>query len=190
MIRKTIIVLLTVVSLPSIGLAVASFWRPLVTCTGSVTNQRNVFEVTNGWLIVWSFVPTYDERMSEADQTDYGPPFPPQPVRTSELMLPGITYVAEVAPMDGGFSYGEKDSPCRVRYGPTGNRNAIRTIFLALWLIPCSVLLAVYPTIAFVCGLMCRWRRHRKGLCVKCGYNLTGNVSGVCPECGARIQKS
>ena len=26
-----------------------------------------------------------------------------------------------------------------------------------------------------------RWAR---GLCVGCGYDLTGNVSGVCPECG------
>ena len=23
--------------------------------------------------------------------------------------------------------------------------------------------------------------------CVNCGYDLTGNVSGVCPECGKRI---
>ena len=27
-------------------------------------------------------------------------------------------------------------------------------------------------------------RRRRGGLCLMCGYNLTGNVSGVCPECG------
>jgi hypothetical protein len=27
-------------------------------------------------------------------------------------------------------------------------------------------------------------RRHRPGLCRACGYDLTGNVSGVCPECG------
>jgi hypothetical protein len=26
--------------------------------------------------------------------------------------------------------------------------------------------------------------RLRRGLCVKCGYNLVGNTSGVCPECG------
>jgi hypothetical protein len=25
------------------------------------------------------------------------------------------------------------------------------------------------------------------GHCRNCGYNLTGNVSGVCPECGERI---
>jgi predicted RNA-binding Zn-ribbon protein involved in translation (DUF1610 family) len=26
-------------------------------------------------------------------------------------------------------------------------------------------------------------------LCRKCGYNLTGNVSGICPECGAVVQR-
>ena len=30
-----------------------------------------------------------------------------------------------------------------------------------------------------------RRERDRKGLCLHCGYDLTGNVSGVCPECGA-----
>lgn len=27
-------------------------------------------------------------------------------------------------------------------------------------------------------------RRRCQGRCLKCGYNLTGNLSGVCPECG------
>lgn len=26
--------------------------------------------------------------------------------------------------------------------------------------------------------------RRKMGLCEKCGYDLTGNVSGICPECG------
>ena len=26
--------------------------------------------------------------------------------------------------------------------------------------------------------------RYRDGLCLHCGYDLAGNVSGVCPECG------
>ena len=26
--------------------------------------------------------------------------------------------------------------------------------------------------------------RREAGLCTRCGYDLTGNVSGVCPECG------
>jgi len=50
------------------------------------------------------------------------------------------------------------------------------------------VFAAAYPTIAFIRGPVRRWRRRRKGLCLKCGYNLTGNVSGVCPECGHRPQ--
>ncbi len=30
------------------------------------------------------------------------------------------------------------------------------------------------------------WRRNTDAKhCVQCGYNLTGNVSGICPECGA-----
>jgi hypothetical protein len=32
-----------------------------------------------------------------------------------------------------------------------------------------------------------RWRSCCKGCCKHCGYNLTGNVSGVCPECGQPI---
>lgn len=29
-------------------------------------------------------------------------------------------------------------------------------------------------------------RRRIEGICMTCGYDLTGNVSGTCPECGTR----
>jgi hypothetical protein len=29
--------------------------------------------------------------------------------------------------------------------------------------------------------------RRQMGLCVRCGYELTGNVSGICPECGTPV---
>lgn len=29
--------------------------------------------------------------------------------------------------------------------------------------------------------------RLRNGHCVSCGYDLTGNISGVCPECGEPV---
>ena len=32
-----------------------------------------------------------------------------------------------------------------------------------------------------------RCRRLHSGCCSRCGYNLTGNTSGVCPECGTAI---
>ena len=35
-----------------------------------------------------------------------------------------------------------------------------------------------------------RWRRASWGECQGCGYNLTGNISGRCPECGMKIVAS
>jgi hypothetical protein len=30
--------------------------------------------------------------------------------------------------------------------------------------------------------------REDRGECLQCGYDLTGNVTGVCPECGERFR--
>jgi predicted amidophosphoribosyltransferase len=32
-------------------------------------------------------------------------------------------------------------------------------------------------------------RRIPPGHCQKCGYDLTGNVSGICPECGTPVER-
>ncbi len=32
-------------------------------------------------------------------------------------------------------------------------------------------------------------RARPKGGCSKCGYSLTGNTSGVCPECGTAVER-
>jgi len=55
-------------------------------------------------------------------------------------------------------------------------------LWLPLW-IPFVAFIA-YPTVAFLRGPARRWRRRRAGRCIRCGYDLTGNESGVCPECG------
>ena len=36
-------------------------------------------------------------------------------------------------------------------------------------------------------GIITVWYWGNPDACHKCGYDLTGNTSGVCPECGARI---
>ncbi|HUO07335.1 MAG TPA: hypothetical protein VM008_03345 [Phycisphaerae bacterium] len=35
-----------------------------------------------------------------------------------------------------------------------------------------------------------RWQRAMKGLCPSCGYNLTGNTTGICSECGQIIHSA
>ena len=58
-------------------------------------------------------------------------------------------------------------------------------IRITLWHVGC--LFAFYPTIVFIRGPLRRWRRRKKGLCLSCGYDLTGNESSVCPECGVKV---
>ena len=61
---------------------------------------------------------------------------------------------------------------------PDGSLRTQTTIILPLWLL---LLVIGLPT----CLLW--WRNRRRfphGHCRNCGYDLTGNVSGRCPECG------
>ena len=58
-------------------------------------------------------------------------------------------------------------------------------LYLYLWM-P-FVVFSIYPVITFMRGPLRRHRRRRKGLCGACGYDLTGNVTGVCSECGQSI---
>lgn len=42
-----------------------------------------------------------------------------------------------------------------------------------------------------VANLIASWRRRRRrrhGLCATCRYDLIGNKSGICPECGTKIE--
>jgi len=59
-------------------------------------------------------------------------------------------------------------------------RQAIRfTAFLPLWI----------PLVVCIAATIVVFRRTRMTptSCGGCGYDLTGNVSGVCPECGERV---
>lgn len=50
-----------------------------------------------------------------------------------------------------------------------------------------------FPFTLLFCATGLLWylgrRRHLSGHCQKCGYDLTGNVSGRCPECGTAVGK-
>jgi hypothetical protein len=55
---------------------------------------------------------------------------------------------------------------------------------VSLWFL---LLLSMLLPLAIFRGPYRRYRRLMSGHCQKCGYNLTGNTSGICPECGERI---
>ncbi len=63
-----------------------------------------------------------------------------------------------------------------------------RTTAVAFPLSLSTIALALFGTIPFAFGPAKRWRRKRNGWCVDCGYNLSGNRSGRCPECGMQIR--
>lgn len=85
-------------------------------------------------------------------------------------------------------------------------RRIITTLALWIFFAGCTILAVRalpdvnrenLPVALFLEGLLAYWlvmreevhRRQRrvKGLCDGCGYDLSGNVSGVCPECGRWI---
>ena len=59
---------------------------------------------------------------------------------------------------------------------------AVRSVELPHWL-PVAVF-GLAPALS----ILRRLSRRPPGHC-RCGYDLTGNISGVCPECGARIPR-
>ena len=67
---------------------------------------------------------------------------------------------------------------------PAGQASFSAHLALPFWFL--FALLSPYPAFAFVRWLR-RYRRGKRGRCLECGYSLTGNVSGICPECGSAV---
>ncbi len=68
---------------------------------------------------------------------------------------------------------------------PTQTRMQLQSLRMPAWL-P-ALVLVVYPAAAIGLRVYRRHTQKWKPCCRRCGYNLTGNVSGVCPECGKAI---
>jgi hypothetical protein len=111
-----------------------------------------------------------------------GGSYQPSPVSRS---VPSFSFVG----IEFDHSYWVQDLSCFSLAGPPPVRSKL---FSAIWElrippIPLMFLFLAYPVLAYVRGPLRRWRRKKKGQCLKCGYNLTGNVTGVCSECGMKI---
>jgi hypothetical protein len=60
-----------------------------------------------------------------------------------------------------------------------------RPVFFMPYFVP-AIALGLLPG-CWLAKRMLRPKGSDGAHCLSCGYNLTGNVSGVCPECGAQI---
>ena len=95
----------------------------------------------------------------------------PHDQRTTNLMELG--FFTEASWADLGNVRLDTDTTLRIRYLKVTDEK--RRMLMAL------------DCFAFVRGPLRRWRRRRKDSCVRCGYDLQGNESGVCPECGTEV---
>ena len=105
---------------------------------------------------------------------------------------PGLAFWTCQAPNISSFDW---TNPMSLMFTSPRSRagRTIRRVALAIPLWPVMVIFAAYPVIAFIRGPVHRRfsRRYRRehGLCIECRYDLTHNVSGVCPECGTEIER-
>jgi len=170
MIRKVIIVLLTLGAVGTAGLGIFTFFDPIlwtaprgvgrraygvVVCRGEVALHYWRFEARpiskNRWIAIDPFA-AYHNEVSSA--TAY----------SAVWNNPPLDYKMAVNARGGGGALITTD------------------VWFLVWL-P-AIAFAIYPVLAFIRGPLQRWQRRRTGRCVNCGYDLTGNISGVCPECG------
>jgi hypothetical protein len=96
-------------------------------------------------------------------------------------------YISPAWLMKIGFGYARvvyRSTPLPATY-PPGTSDDFSLVWFPAWF-----MCAVFATPA-AWWLTRRWPWGREDFsrCPSCGYNLTGNVSGVCPECGTPISK-
>ena len=157
MIRKTVIVILVVLNLATVGLWVASNSRSLSWNREFDTERSLTVSFDSGQASI--FVTTYTLA-------------PPKP----------NWFLGEIAPrvvLGVGSGFGMySHNYTRIGFVNSG-------VLFPLWSV--LLLFLLYPAFACIRGPLRRHRHRKQGLCLNCGYNLTGNVTGRCPECGKEI---
>ena len=72
--------------------------------------------------------------------------------------------------------------PCVVPFISIYGRSWVLSNLLAIVLVGYAMVGAFMGAV-----IRMRGRKPKPGHCQQCGYNLTGNESGTCPECGERV---
>jgi hypothetical protein len=90
-------------------------------------------------------------------------------------------YIAPLCEFQSLKSEWKRDRCDHFRWG-CGRRDyeGVWWTIVPLWIPLCVAL-------ASTSWLWLRKRHHKEGCCRNCGYDLTGNLSGRCPECGTLV---
>ena len=179
MIRKAVIVVLTLVAAANVGLWFGSYRWPTgyhFDCPVEFPERPPGFKGGYAWS--WQLHPgrvrfSYDLHNIPTPLVGVGAKWEVDGLGFS------VSYVSRVVTTTTSGFPNYIRSPL-----PTSEHHGARSLSLTIPLWMPLLLFAACPTIAFIRGPVRRWRRRKRGECVACGYNLTGNVSGVCPECG------
>jgi hypothetical protein len=102
------------------------------------------------------------------------PPTPADELTVSMRVLninPGDTWIDS---QHVGFAY--------LHWRGRGSQNSMSTAVVPFWSL--TLLPALLPIMWAATHRQCVSRQSCAALCIVCGYNLTANTSGVCPECG------
>ena len=101
--------------------------------------------------------------------------------RTIEESTPNMSSIARLDNFAFSYYFEAYDSNPDI----TDYRFSIKVEY---WLF--AILFGIYPFIVFYRGPLRRYRRHKLGHCVICGYDSRGNIGNICPECGFSLEKS
>ena len=181
MIRKAVIVVLTLAALASFLVGLASLVTPIAMTVHSDKHKAEYvgFRVKHAFLsLIWSRTssetcPSRTNRrfdLSPVAVLEYASE--PWDFATYEVVITSEKHFQETRTYAG---------PLEVVV-PRGGTHMVSRVSVR-----CAVLCVIacaYPAIVFIRGPLLRWRRRKRGECLNCGYNLTGNVTGICSECG------
>ncbi|HPF39026.1 MAG TPA: hypothetical protein P5081_03140 [Phycisphaerae bacterium] len=98
-------------------------------------------------------------------------------------LFPGVRYRRHKAGIEPVLHYDHGAFGTSLEYsGPLISYTCVSVS--CIWI---AVLTGIYPIMFALRETVRRRRRRGEILCRLCGYDLRGNASGVCPECGAAM---
>ena len=180
MIQKALIVVFTVLTLVTLVLWVGSYHSPFWFSESAIRLNGSGWDKTLDTRQGYFAHVAAERGHLVAEYRSRTPPHVPS--TGTVLAACGLEISQLPAPLYCDYPSAEELSAGLQRFQQGIGPVRITTFRVGLWL-P-LMLVAGYPAAALIRGPVRRYRRRLRSECLHCGYNLTGNVSGRCPECG------